>query len=352
MRVLRALGVGPKQLVSYEVTPTRTSFVAGAAAILAAMLPLSAEGPLTVWRVLTAFAFCILGGLLILGGAARRRVRSTVDLESRQLRGAGRSGSLDTATRVRLASGVQIVKAAEQPAYRAELCFGDGAAILMAEDQDPGAVARAAHLLGTELQLPVVSGWGLPDAATPWEPANTPADVLPARDEPTSPDAPDTSGVPESQLVVRYAFDRIVCWILGGCAVLIGGTTLILVATGAAGAPAGPVLVSYGLVTGMILLVLLVAAAAGTRQLRLIAAGSWLRVEWRTLGIPSGRRVIRRHGLGVALPVRPAKEIEPTHLLFRTAEGAFALPCPDAQELERMRGWLREAAEAHASSRS
>lgn len=337
------MGNSPKRLVSYEVTPTRTSFVAGAGSILVGTLPIISSGPMTVWRVLTASTFYLLGALLMIGGAATKRPRTTVDLKARTLRGPGRSGSLDGATRIRLSSGIQIVKAAEQAAYRAELCFGDGAAILMAEDEDPGAVARAAHLLSAELELPIVSGWGLPADAAPWDPperllAGTPA--------------PEAAGAGDSELIVRYGFDRTVSWIVSACAVLIGGTTLILVATGAAGAPAGPVLFSYGLVTGMILLVLLVASAAGTRHLRLTAGmpgghggGARLRVEWRTLGIPSGRHDFPREGLGPAFPVRPTKEVDPTHLLFRTEEGAFALPCPDQQQLASVQRWLSDASE-------
>ena len=118
---------------------------------------------------------------------------------------------------------------------------------------------------------------------------------------------------------------------------------MILVAAGAAGSPAGPVLFSYGLVAGMILIVLLVASAAGTRHLRLSADSAHLHVEWRTLGIPSGRHDFPREGLGPAFPVRPTEELDPTHVLFRTEDGAFALPCPDQQQIESVQRWLSSA---------
>lgn len=338
MKVLKAVGAGPKRLVSYDVTPVRTPFVAGAGAVLLGTLPLISAGPITGLRGLTA-AFCyLLGAALLFAGSAKRRRRSTLDLEKSQIRGPGRSGSLETATRIRLTSGIEVVKAAERAVYRVELCFGDGAAVIMAEGQDPGPVARAVRLLETGLALPVTSGWGLPDEVTPWEPSPI---VMPLADSARSSLSGTSAG---SHLIVRYSFDRIVSWIVSACAVLIGATTLILVSAGAAGSPVGPVLESYGLVSGMILLVLLVAAAAGTRHLRLTAAGSWMRVEWRTLGIPSGARVFPREGLGPAHPVRPTKDEAATHLLFCTAEGAVALPCPDHAQMEQTRSWLAHAA--------
>jgi hypothetical protein len=118
-----------------------------------AIVPLSADAPLTLARVLGLALLLGAAALLVVLGLPRTRHRAL------PARASSIARSEDRPLRLELVGDVM------PPVYRAELVHGDGSRELLLERSDPAGVLTDAVELARALEVPLSPGWGLDQQA-------------------------------------------------------------------------------------------------------------------------------------------------------------------------------------------
>lgn len=195
--------------------------------------------------------------------------------------------------------------------YRVDLDLETGRHTLL-QSSEPETVLRDLASVARFLELPIVSGWGLPADAHPWAAAGD-------GDGPH----PDASAPVKIDMVLpQVAYQREIGWtvIIGGVVVATIAIFQIAVRLSRGDQPTAMDLILPLLLVGTIEGI---GLAVLTKALRLSMNGV-LSVEWRVFGFVHKRRAIAKDAVRAVYVVGP-HQLPPTHVLLDTAQGPFAI---------------------------
>lgn len=313
--------VSPERVELRRRRRTRAPLLVGVAFAALALLPLLSPGSLTVWRVLTS-AVLLLSAILLIRFTRPRSSSVVLSVRDRVLKRDGMEIAIG-------GGSIQLVGLMDEQTgypgavYRAELVLPDGRRELLLEHPEPSAVLSDLIRIRELLPLPVLTGWGLPADATPWE---TPKQESRTQHQ----SAPiDTEVLPRPS-----QRSSAVTTLIGG----IGTATAMGIMVGAQRERGLPVSgLSLTLAGATVILILLVGAFIATDRVR-VHGTEELHIERRALGIVWKRQSIRRTALRHVWAVGP-NPAEPHHLLFQLDDGLMALPCV-GEQAEHLRAEL------------
>lgn len=310
--------VSPGRLEFRRHRRSRAPLLVGVAFAALALLPLLSPGPVTLFRALTSVVL-VASAVLLIRFTRPQSARVVLRVRDRILERDGEEISLGSCS-------AELVGAKDQEAaqpgsmYRVELVLEDGRRELLLEHEDPADVVADLIRIREVLPLPVVSGWGLPQDAAPWE-APAPA--------------ADTAQGHVDLTVLRHPAQR-----SSAITTLIGGVataTAMGIMIGAQAERGDPISrLSVVLAGATVVLILLIGAFIATDRIR-IWGDTELRIERRALGIVWKRQLIPRAALRHAWAVGP--DAEPHHLLLQLDSGLLALRCV-GEQARRLRSQL------------
>jgi hypothetical protein len=274
-----------------------------------ALLPLFAPGPLSVARIVMS-ALLGAGAALLLVSSRPRTERVFIDLAEQTVSVAGAQRAFGDAVALELGSGSD--QHAPALRYRLLLKFGDGARATLLESAEPISVLRDLERALRRLPLPVLTGWGLPEAARPWEIASARADASkPATSEVFVIEQVEASQGPSAWTVI-----------IGG--LVVGALmAVMMIARLERGEQISPL--SWALSIGTIAIVVGLGIRIAAQRVR-VRLGSDLCIEHAVLGLRLARRCIPLNAIHAAHAVGPDPS-EPRHVLLETSNGPVSFAC-------------------------
>jgi hypothetical protein len=281
----------------------------GSLFVVLALLPLFAPGPLSGARVVMS-ALLGAGAALLLVSSRPRAERVFIDLAEQTVSVTGAQRAFGDAVALELGSGSD--KHAPALRYRVLLKFGDGTRVTLLESDEPISVLRDLERTVRRLPLPVLAGWGLPEAARPWELGSPPAGA-------PKPAASETFVIEQVE-----ASQGSSAWtvIVGGLAV--GALmAVMMMARLERGQQISPL--SWALSIGTIAIVVGVGIRIASQRVR-VSVGADLCIERAVLGLRIARRCIPLSAIRAAHAVGPEPS-EPRHVLLETSEGPVSFAC-------------------------
>jgi hypothetical protein len=283
---------------------TAMGFVAMAA------LPFFGAGSMTAARWATTFALLLLAAALF---AFARRPRSSVQIrvEGDKILIDGKSASKADAE-LALETG-QLAVGTPRSRYRVCLRLPSAAPVVLLEGRAPDRVLTDLRHVVRELDLRVVSGWGLPSAAEPWKVSQS-----------------DRSP-PERMLALQpYQRQRRVSFTVAlGTIGMAVAMALMVSARLDRGQTVGNGSYTLGALT--LLIALMIAVGVGSDR-RVATLGSFgVEIERRMFGVRLSRRTIDARGWVGAYRVHTSEE-ELVHLLLDFGDRVVSVPCAGESE--------------------
>lgn len=230
--------------------------------------------------------------------------RVDVLLRERRVRRRGREITLDELEAWVLGAG----GTRSGSSYEVQLRLRGGELWTVLADSDPAHLLRQLARAKQSLDLPVITGWGLPARARPWAVPAGAAGSLPAAGDPLRWPVQAAQGRITLALVIGALMVALILGVLGGTRLLAGHSIAAM---------------SAGLAAALVALLFVIAAAVATEHVTL-SLHPRLIGRWRRLGLKTGPRLdLPASELCGAYIVESGFE---RHLLLLTMSGPHALP--------------------------